>query len=238
MLSTLLTPCLIAASSGRPSSRRPRRRSSCRGPGRGATLADQTPWSSFTRSSVEEPSIQSPRSLTSSALGAQMRNVTLRSGAISVETRASFGVVTRGGAGAAGAGGAEANRSTRSSRAFQGSGRAAGPPTARSRITSSFSEYAGHLGRPSPFGSPVCANATQYAFAAAARASSSGDVASPYFARTVSKTNGISVASAPPPPSCGRRRPRTRSGRHRSAGRPPRRAGRGAGPAPPSPRRS
>ena len=122
-----------------------------------------------------------------------MRNVTLRSAAISVETRASFGVVTRAGAGA-GAGGAEANRSMRSSRAFHGSGFAAGPLTAKSRITSSFAEYAGHFGRPSPFGSPVRANATQYAFAAAAVASSSGVVSVPYFARTVSKTNGISVA--------------------------------------------
>ena len=88
---------------------------------------------------MPEPSIQSPRSLTSLAFGAQMRNVTLRSGATSVETRVSFGVDTRAGAGA-GAGGAEANRSMRSSRAFQGSGFAAGPPTAKSMRMSSFAE--------------------------------------------------------------------------------------------------
>jgi hypothetical protein len=49
----------------------------------------------------------------------------------------------------------------RSSRAFHGSAFAAGPPIAKSMITSSFSEYAGHRGRPSPLGSPARANATQ-----------------------------------------------------------------------------
>ncbi len=66
-----------------------------------------------------------------------MRNVTLRSGATSVETRASFGVDTRAGAGV---GGTAANRAMRSRRAFQGSGFAAGPVIAKSMMTSSFVE--------------------------------------------------------------------------------------------------
>ena len=90
-----------------------------------------------------------------------MRNVTLRSGATSVETRASFGVDTRGGAGA-GAGGAEANRSMRSSRAFHGSGFASGPPTREVHQDRRPSpSRRATSGRPSPFGSPVRANATQ-----------------------------------------------------------------------------